>query len=100
MINTVVGFIKLTFSGPPTYIVSKYNFVVVMFSYIYLPLGLCLNIINNVLNNLYVCPFINVVNTLAPSFFIGSSSFLQETRSFMKAWMSLNFNKIRPLTTE
>ena len=35
----------------------------------------------------------NLVNTLAPSFLIGSSSFLQVTRSCMKAWMSLNFGK-------
>ena len=35
----------------------------------------------------------NLVNTLAPSFLIGSSSFLQVSRTFMKAWMSLNFSK-------
>ena len=33
------------------------------------------------------------MNTLAPSFFIGSSSFLQVSRTCMKAWMSLNFGK-------
>ena len=31
----------------------------------------------------------NVVTTLAPSFFIGSSSFFQVTRTTVKAWMSL-----------
>ena len=43
----------------------------------------------------------NLVNTLAPSLLIGSSSFLQVTRTYMKAWMSLNFGKfateLRPL---
>ena len=43
----------------------------------------------------------NLVNTLAPSFFIGSSSFLPVTRIYMKAWMSSNFSKfameLRPL---
>ena len=33
----------------------------------------------------------NLVNTLPPSFLIGSSSFLQATRTYMKAWMSSNF---------
>ena len=41
------------------------------------------------------------MNTLAPSFLIGSSSFLQVMRTCMKAWMSLNFGKfateLRPL---
>ena len=40
------------------------------------------------------------MNTLAPSILFGSSSFLQEARTFIKAWMSSNFNQIRPLTTE
>ena len=31
-----------------------------------------------------------VMTTLAPSFLIGSSSFLQPTRTTIKAWMSLN----------
>ena len=35
-----------------------------------------------------------------PSFFIGSSSFLQVTRTTIKAWMSLNFGVISPLTAE
>ena len=43
----------------------------------------------------------NLVNTLAPSFLIGSSSFLQVTRTYMKAWMSSNLSKFatefRPL---
>ena len=33
------------------------------------------------------------MNTLAPSFLIGSSSFLQVTRIYMKAWVSSNFCK-------
>ena len=33
------------------------------------------------------------MNTLAPSFLIGSSSFLQVSRTCMKAWISLNFGK-------
>ena len=41
------------------------------------------------------------MNTLGPSFLIGSSSFLQVTRTCMKAWMSSNFGKfateLRPL---
>ena len=41
------------------------------------------------------------MNTLAPSFLIGSSSFLQISRTCMKAWMSSNFGKfateLRPL---
>ena len=43
----------------------------------------------------------NLVNTLAASFLIGSSLFLQVTRTCMKAWMSSNFGKfateLRPL---
>ena len=41
------------------------------------------------------------MNTLAPSFLIGSSSFLQVSRTCMKAGMSSNFGKfeieLRPL---
>ena len=33
------------------------------------------------------------MNTLMPSFLIGSSSFLQVTRTYMKAWTSSNFIK-------
>ena len=40
------------------------------------------------------------MTTLATSFFDGSSSFLQVTRSTIKAQMSLNFNKILSLTSE
>ena len=43
----------------------------------------------------------NLVNTLTPSFLIGSSSFLQVSSTCMKAWMSSNFGKfateLRPL---
>ena len=42
----------------------------------------------------------NVVTTLVPSFFNGSSSFLQITRPTIKAWMGLNFGKIPSLTSE
>ena len=42
----------------------------------------------------------NVVTTLAPSFLIGSSSFLHKIRATIKAWMSLNFGKIPSLTLE
>ena len=34
------------------------------------------------------------------SFLIGSSSFLQVTRTTIKAWMSSNFGGIPPLTSE
>ena len=39
------------------------------------------------------------MTSLAPSFFIESSSFLQETRICMKAWMNINLGKI-PLVRE
>ena len=42
----------------------------------------------------------NIVTSLVPSFFYGSSSFLQVTRSAIKAWMCLNFGKIPSLTSE
>ena len=42
----------------------------------------------------------NLVNTLAPSFLIRSSLFLQVTRTCMKAWMSSNFGQIPPPTPE
>ena len=38
--------------------------------------------------------------TLVPSFSNGSSSFLQVTRSVIKASMGLNFGKIPSLTSE
>ena len=40
------------------------------------------------------------MTTLVHSFLDGSSSFLQITRPTIKAWMSLNFGKIPPLTLE
>ena len=42
----------------------------------------------------------NIVTTLVPPFSNGSSSFLQITRSTIKAWMGLNFGKIPSLTSE
>ena len=42
----------------------------------------------------------NFVSTLAPPFLIGSSSFLQVTRTTIKAWMSSNLGRIPPLTSE
>ena len=42
----------------------------------------------------------NVVATLAPLFFIGSSSFLQVTRTTIISRMGSNFSQIRPLTVE
>ena len=41
-----------------------------------------------------------LVSTLEPSFLIGSSSFLQQTRKTTNAWMSLNFGGYQPLTSE
>ena len=41
-----------------------------------------------------------VVTTLAPSFLIGSSSFLQATRTPIKSWMGLKFGQIRLWTYE
>ena len=38
------------------------------------------------------------MNTPAPSFFIESSSILQETRTCINAWMSMNFGQISPQT--
>ena len=40
------------------------------------------------------------MTTLVPSFFDGSSSFLQIRRPTIKAWMGLNFGKIPSLTSE
>ena len=40
------------------------------------------------------------MTTLVPSFFDGSSSFLQITRPIIKARMSLNLSKIPLLTSE
>ena len=40
------------------------------------------------------------MTTLAPSFVIGSSLFLQVTRATMTSWMGSKFDKIRPGTYE
>ena len=40
------------------------------------------------------------MNILAPSFFIGSSSVLQVTRTTIKPWMDSKFSKIRTGTAE
>ena len=40
------------------------------------------------------------MTTLVPSFSNGSSSFLQVTRSTIKAWIGLSFSKIPSLTSE
>ena len=42
----------------------------------------------------------NVVSTLAPSFLMGSHSFLHVTRTVIKAWMGVKFGKIGPGSTE
>ena len=42
----------------------------------------------------------NVVNLLAPTFWIGSSTFLQVTRTIIKAWMNSKFGQTRPGTAE
>ena len=42
----------------------------------------------------------NVVTTLAPSFLIGSSSFLQTTRNSMISRMGSKFSRIQPGTYE
>ena len=53
-----------------------------------------------------ICPYAperlryNVVNTLAPSFLIGSSSFLQVTRTTIKSRIGLKFDQIRPCIAE
>ena len=53
-----------------------------------------------------ICPWAsgkllnNVVNTLAPSFLIGSSSFLQVTWTTIKSWTSWKFGRIGPRTGE
>ena len=41
-----------------------------------------------------------VVSTLAPSFFIGSSSYLQVTRTFIRSRTSSKFVQIGPRTAE
>ena len=42
----------------------------------------------------------NLVSTLEPLFLIGYFSFLQVTRTTIKAWISSNFGGIPPLTLE
>ena len=42
----------------------------------------------------------NVVTTLAPSFLIGSSSYLQVTRTSITSWTSSKFGQIGPRTGE
>ena len=42
----------------------------------------------------------NVVTTLAPSFLIGASSFLQATSLFIISWMGSKFSRIGPWTYE
>ena len=42
----------------------------------------------------------NAVNAVAPSFLIGSSSFLQVTRTTVKFWISSNFGQIQISTAE
>ena len=42
----------------------------------------------------------NVVSTLAPSFLIGFSSYLQVTRTFIRSRMSSKFGQIGPRTAE
>ena len=57
-------------------------------------------------NSRVICPcapeklIYNVVNTLALSFLIRSSSFLQVTRTTIKSWTSSKFDQIRPWTAE
>ena len=42
----------------------------------------------------------NFVSTLEPIFLTGSFSFLQVTRTTVKAWMSSDFSRIPPFTSE
>ena len=57
-------------------------------------------------NSRVICPcayeklMYNVVNTLAPSFLIGPSSFLQVTRTTINSRTSSKFDQIRPWTAE
>ena len=57
-------------------------------------------------NTRVICPcaseklLFNVVSTLAPSFLIGSSSYLQVTRTFITSGTSSKFGQIRPRTAE
>ena len=57
-------------------------------------------------NNRVICPctsenlMYKVVNTLAPLFLIGSSSFLQVRRTTIKSWTSSKFDEIGLWTAE
>ena len=57
-------------------------------------------------NSRVICPcaseklMYNVVNTLAPAFSIGSSSFFQITRTTLKSGQSSNLRQIRPKAME
>ena len=57
-------------------------------------------------NTRVICPctsenlIYNDVKTLAPLFLIGSSSFLQGRRTFIKTWTSSKFDQIGPWTAE
>ena len=57
-------------------------------------------------NTRVICPcaseklMYNVVSTLAPSFFIGSFSYLQVTRTSITSRTSLKFSQIGPRTAE
>ena len=57
-------------------------------------------------NSRVICPWaseksmLNVVNTLVPSFLIGSSLFLQVRRTTIISRTSSNFSQIRPRTAE
>ena len=45
-------------------------------------------------------PIPDVLKTLAPSVLIGSSSYLQVTRTAIKSWKCSKFDQIRPWTAE
>ena len=61
---------------------------------------------NTTTNSRVICPctseklIYNVVNTLAPTFLIGSSSFLQVTRKTNKSGQSSNFGQMGPRDAE
>ena len=58
------------------------------------------------INTRVICPCVsekllyNVVTTLAPSFLIGSSSYLQVTRTYITSRTSSKFGQIGPRTAE
>ena len=57
-------------------------------------------------NTRVICPcsseklMYNFVNTLAPLFLIGTSSFLQVRRTTIKSWTSSKFDQIGPWTAD